>query len=118
MKKERGFSLIEVLIAIALLGIVAIAVLGGLSTASKALFLADEKATAESLARSQMEWIKNHDYAFSYSAAISQDDIDAGYSATIVSEPIIGQIDLQKITVTINHHGEEAVILEGYKANR
>jgi len=62
MKDEKGFSLIEVMIAILLLGIVAVAFLGALGTASKAIFIADERATAESLARSQMEYVKNLDY--------------------------------------------------------
>jgi len=62
MRNEKGFTLIEVIIAMALLGIIAIAFLGGLATASKALIIADERATAESLARSQMEAIKNQEY--------------------------------------------------------
>jgi len=62
IKNERGFTLIEVLIAVALLSIIAVAFLSGLATASKALFIADERATAESLARSQMEYAKNQDY--------------------------------------------------------
>ena len=63
MKSEKGFSLIEVMIAIALLGIIGTAFLGALATASKAMFVADERATAESLARSQMEYVKNQDYS-------------------------------------------------------
>ena len=62
MKSEKGFSLIEVMIAIALLGIIGTAFLGALSTASKAMFIADERATAESLARSQMEDVKSREY--------------------------------------------------------
>ena len=62
MKKEKGFGLVEVLMALVLLGIIAIAFLGALATGSKALFIADERATAESLARSQMEYVKNLDY--------------------------------------------------------
>ena len=59
---SRGIGLIEVLIALALLGIIAITFLSGLSTASMALIIADERATAESLARSQMEFVKNQGY--------------------------------------------------------
>ena len=63
MKNEKGFSLIEVIIAIALTGIIAIAVCYALATASKVLFIADERATAESLARQQMEYIKGQPYS-------------------------------------------------------
>lgn len=61
-KNEKGFSLIEVVIALLLLGIIGVALLSGLATASMALVIADERATAESLARSQMEYVKNQDY--------------------------------------------------------
>ncbi len=122
-KNEKGFSLIEVVIALALLGIIAIAVLSGLATASIALIIADERATAESLARSQMEYVKSIDYvdeATSYPAAsIPQEHIDAGYSATITALPLHNPDDgIQKITVTISHNGKEIITLEDYKVNR
>ena len=63
MKNEKGFSLLEVLLAIALMGIVAVAFLGSLATASKASSIADERATAESLARSQMEFVRSQAYS-------------------------------------------------------
>ena len=59
---SRGFSLIEVAIAIALIGVVAVAVMGALSYASQVLIITDRRATAESLAKSQMEYIKNQEY--------------------------------------------------------
>jgi prepilin-type N-terminal cleavage/methylation domain-containing protein len=62
MRAEKGFTLLEVIIAIALLGVVAVAILSGLSTGSRAILVADERATAESLARSQMEYVKSLDY--------------------------------------------------------
>ena len=63
---SRGFTLIEVTIAIALLGIIAVTILTALSTASVALIIADRRATAESLARSQMEYVKNQGYQGQY----------------------------------------------------
>jgi prepilin-type N-terminal cleavage/methylation domain-containing protein len=63
MNSEKGFSLAETIIALLLLGIIAVAFLGGLSTASKGIFLADERATAESLARTEMEYIMKQDYS-------------------------------------------------------
>ena len=60
---SRGFTLIEVLIALAILGIVAVALLIGLAIASTALILADEKTTAESLARSELEYVKSQPFS-------------------------------------------------------
>jgi len=60
---SRGFTLLEILIAIALIGIVAVAILGALSTSSKVLIIADERTTAESLARRQIEYVKSQDYS-------------------------------------------------------
>jgi prepilin-type N-terminal cleavage/methylation domain-containing protein len=62
MKKEKGYSLIEVVLALALLGIVAIAFLSAMATGSRAIFIADEQATAESLARTQMEYVRGQEY--------------------------------------------------------
>ena len=115
MKSEKGFSLIEVVIAIALVGIIAIAFLGGLANASKTLFIADERATANNLAESQMESVKNRPYAISYDPApIPSEYSGTGYSAEIDVESLEDG-NIQKITVTIEHYGSEAAILGGYK---
>ena len=60
--RSRGFSLIEVMIAIALIGVIAVAILNSISYASIVLIITDRRATAESLAKSQMEFVKNQDY--------------------------------------------------------
>jgi len=60
--KSLGFTLIEVLIALALFAIIAIVFAGGLSTASRAVLTADVRTRAESLARTQMESIKKQGY--------------------------------------------------------
>lgn len=121
MKNEKGFGFIEVLIALALLGIIGIGLLGGLATASQALFTTDERATAESLARNQMEYVKNQPYANSYTPdAIPVGTDYDGYSVVdpIPGDSIPGQLLLQKVTVTIMHHGKTVMALEGYKASR
>lgn len=63
LKKQRGYTLVEVIIAIAILGIIAIAFLGALATASTAIITSDERTSAESLARSHMEYVKDQDYS-------------------------------------------------------
>jgi prepilin-type N-terminal cleavage/methylation domain-containing protein len=57
-----GFTLIEVLIALALFTIIAFVFAGGLSTASRAVLIADVRTRAESLARTQMEYVKSQNY--------------------------------------------------------
>ena len=123
MKNEKGFTLIEVLIAIALLGIIGIAFLGGLSTASKALFLADERTTAESLARSQMEYVKIQDYDPTDTQSYEQVDVPSGdypdFTISVNADPLNPTDDgIQKITVVVKHHGKEIITLEDYKVDR
>jgi len=128
---EKGVTLIEVLIALTLLSIIAIPFLSGLATASKASFIADERGTAQSLAQSQLEYVKSQSYI---------DHADPGYGDYgLIVAPAIYSIELidvpvdpdtgqpltsgqdngvQKITVVIRHQGEEVITLEGYKVNR
>jgi len=138
IKNEKGMSLIEVLVALAILGLVAAAFLSGLATASRALIIADERTTAESLARSQMENVKNQPYDdinIPPQYEIDPDlDIPPGYDIEITAERLDPEGDgtanddgLQKITVLVKHDGKEVftfidngkkITLEGYKVNR
>ena len=130
---SRGLTMIEVLIAIAILGIISITFLSALSTASLSVGLADERTVAESLARRQMEYVKNQGYN---SASVLNNnkptyqkisDIPEGYSiwsvnrtggidANIVgipwdsknNKPVVDKdIGLQKIALVIKHKDKE-----------
>ena len=122
-QRESGATLIETLVALAILGAVAVAFLSGLATTSKATIIADEQATAESLARSQMEWVKNASYVYGateYPPALVPSGKDyANYSATIAAEALNNPDDgIQRIAVTIKHLDQEVIELKGYKVDR
>ncbi len=129
MKSEKGFTFIEVVIALAVLGIIAVGFLGGLATASKGLLIADERETANNLAEAQMENVKNQPYDSTNNPPQYEllDDIDIpdGYSVEV---PMAERLDpeddglddddgIQKIAITVRHNGKEVLTLEDYKVN-
>ncbi len=126
--RSRGFSLIEVVIAIALLGLIGAAILSALSTASLALIIADKRATAESLARSQMEHVKNSDYDDVLESGHPQYSLDPdilplppGYTVDTAAVRLDQDEDpndddgIQQITINVSHDDEVVVTLEDYK---
>ncbi|MGB5926144.1 MAG: type II secretion system protein [Dehalococcoidia bacterium] len=132
---SRGFTLIEMLIALALFAIIAIVFAGGLSTASRAVLTADVRTRAESLARTQMESVKNEDYIdYSESGhgnyAVIEEDL---YILQVVVEPLNPETyepyneeggvfeeddGIQEITVTVSHDDRQVITLVGYKVDR
>ena len=122
-RREPGVSLMETVVALGILGAISVTFLVGLATTSRATFILDEHATAESLAQSQMEWARNTGYVYeaaTYPAApipAHKDYLD--YSASIAVQPLHAPDDgLQKLSVTIQRSGRGIFLLEGYKADR
>jgi len=118
MKGEKGFSFIEVVIALAVLGIIAVGFLSGLATAAKGLMTADERETAKNLAEAQMEYVKNHFWSGSYLKSSDILDEYPGYDVVIDATPLEDG-NMQKITVKVSHQNKpEVITLENYKVNR
>ena len=132
MKKgQRGFTFIEVLIALVVLGIIAAAFLYALATSSKGAALSDERTSAESLARTEMEYVKNSIYdnapwQFQLPAAqppwnpAPPNTLPAGYNgySLNVSASLVHATDdgLQLITVVVSHGNKTVFTLTGYRA--
>ena len=143
MRAEKGFTLIEVIIAMALLGIVGVALLSGMLTSYLSVSLADELATAESLARTEMEYVRNQAYSVCVEEQHYKWDYElpsgttvngypswwsnanhvlpAGYEAytvSVVVEALHPTDDgIQKMTVIVKHRDKpDVVTLVGYRS--
>jgi len=137
MEPRGGQNLMEVLISLAIFGIVVVAFLSALATGSQAIIVADARTTAESLARSELEYIKNSAYdkinnppQYSLDPAINIPD---GYNIEMEAVRLDPQDDgiedddgIQKITVDIYRQegstpsSQDTLILStsDYKVNR
>jgi len=126
-RADSGFTLIETLVALAVLGIIAVFIMGGMIMASKSVIIGNEQTTAESFARSQLEYIQSQPYDSVnnpplYDSIAIPSDIN-GYAlmtpfATRINSagnPISSDSGLQKITVTVKRNEEAVFTLEGYK---
>ena len=129
-KRESGLTLIETLVALAILGAVGVAFLSGLATTSTVAMVSQERVVAESLAKSQLEYIKAQDYITEedyggeevyLEITLSSDLIDGGYSIEIASPESVGsmgawaQYELQKVTVVVKRDGEELLTVSDHK---
>lgn len=123
---ERGFTLIEILVALGIIAAVAVVFLVGMTTSSKAVMVSQERVAVDSLAKSQMERIKSLTYDDTndppdyQSAKLS--GIPGGYDIDIDAVRLDPDEDgladddgLQQITITVTHDGEAAFTLAGYK---
>jgi prepilin-type N-terminal cleavage/methylation domain-containing protein len=115
IKREKGFSLIEVIVALALLGVISVPLLSATATTSTSRVTSEERSSAKILAESIMDNIKKQPYYTSYNITVPDDY--AGYLADI-SVNNTQQYNLQKITVSVAHHGHDVISLEGYKVKR
>lgn len=59
---QKGFTLVEILVAVALLAIIGTAFLGALTLASRVLLQADTRETARDIAEAQIEYIQNQNF--------------------------------------------------------
>jgi len=114
MKSEKGITLLETVLALALLAIIGLAFLSGLATTSTSRALAEERVNAKILAEAQMENIKKQGYTDNYTL-LTLDGFD-GYSTNLTVED--HYYNLQKITVSISHNADEVFTLESFKVKR
>lgn len=115
-KREKGSTLLETIVSLALLGIISVAFLSGLATTSTARANANERASAKILAESLMDQIKKEAFALSYDNVTIPEGYE-GYTPVIVVDSQRNG-NIQKITVSVSRAGKEVLTLDSYKVNR
>ena len=118
IQDETGLSLVESLAAVAILGTAIVTFVVALSTGSMAVLEGDQEVMAQSLARTQLEYIKNYPYA---PEATTYPEVTApeGYDISVTVSPIPDtDTNIQRITVTISQDRQEILTVEDYKVNR
>jgi prepilin-type N-terminal cleavage/methylation domain-containing protein len=115
MKSEKGYTLIEVIVALAILGFISASFLTGVATTSSARVTADERASAKILAEGLMDTVKKLPYSASYDDEITIPDEFIGYTANCT---VIDMNNIQKLTIAIEHRNHTVLTLENYKTNR
>jgi len=136
MKSEKGFSLVEVIVALGLMAILAVGLLSGLATTFRAGGISQERVIAESLAKSQWEYIKAQDYILtadydpadpekSYELIDIPDElamkdytveIDPPQAVTTPSED--SDFEIQSITVVIHREDKPLLMMSDYRVGK
>jgi len=133
LERQRGFALLELLIALAILGVIGAGFMTAYNTISKSTGIIDEKTVAMNLATDYIEAIRSSPYDSDYTDSEWQhrygEGITApiGYSATIVTEcssdgeyfdTCTDNTTLQLIKVIIERQGEPVFSLCTYRSER
>ena len=118
--EQAGFSLIEALVAVAILAAIGVVFLSAMTTGFRSTGIQDEQVTAESLARSQLEVIKAAPYDVSYAVTV---EMPSQYLLSIESPYVLwdgvndvwvvsdNNTHLQKITVKVSREGGKPVLM-------
>ncbi len=109
----------NILMALAIIAIIAVAFVSALASAAKATSIDKERTMAESLARSELEYIKNSTYSSSY-------DVDSSItmpSGWTIDPPVVSSVPargsgIQQVVVSVIRNGREIISLTDYKVNR
>jgi prepilin-type N-terminal cleavage/methylation domain-containing protein len=123
---QKGFSFIEVLLALALVGILGVSIPGALSIANKTTIISNVHTMAESLARSQMDYVQSQTYDILNNPPVYAvlSNLPAGYSITQTTARLNPKGDdaanddgLQRITVTVTYGTNVSYTLVDFKVN-
>lgn len=118
--------MVEILVALALLGVAGVCFLSSLTTVSKSTITADTHGTSHSLAISQMEYTLSQSYDDTNNPPqyALLPDVPNGWSVNVTAERLDPENDgvndddgIQEIRVTVDFGSEQIVELTSWKVN-
>ena len=108
--------MMEMVVAMVVLGLVGTAVLAGLSTTHMSGAKTEGQSVAENIARNQME----HIFALPYQAPPSYYSVvatPAGYAVTAeAQEYVLGDVNIEKLVVIVDRSAQQVLVLETLRA--
>ena len=113
VRGQRGFVLIEVLVSIAIFGVISVAFLSALVAGYHGIVVAHDQTMAQSLTRTTLENVRIAQFPITdyqtttshYDVAVDAEYIDKYYNLAP------GSSSLQMITVTVKYHASGRTIL-------
>jgi prepilin-type N-terminal cleavage/methylation domain-containing protein len=129
---QRGISLTETLVALAILAIISAALVGGLYVSIKGNEVVRTHISADGLARYELEYVKHSNvwsptsWTYTLPGAAPSWDIAhnsipveyLGYSVTVTAALLSSSSDasiLQKITATVSYNSKQVVSIDTYR---
>jgi len=132
---ERGVSLAETLVALFILSVIGVAMTAGVGTSIKSNDIARMRISAESLARSELEYVSSQAYqatAWTYTLpegpyptwwATTHDSLPAGYtgySVTVTASDNVASAGdksrKQKVTAVVTYNGSQVLSMATYQS--
>ncbi|MDD4860299.1 MAG: hypothetical protein PHR56_08905 [Dehalococcoidales bacterium] len=119
---QQGFAILETIVALAILGSAGVALLSGAASGMKATSIIQERTIAQSLVRSQLEFVENHAY-LTYPSIYPINPgliMPPGWELSSSNVSLVHATDdgLQRVNVVVRHNGEPIFSVETYKVNR
>ncbi len=115
---ERGFVMIEMMLAVAIVGTAMLAVLLAFSTASRTAAFVETSTTGEWVATSQIEFIKTATYQLTPDTYASV-SVPAGFAVSNATSDVTGgDENIQLVTVIVSRNGENVYETSALKVNR
>jgi type II secretory pathway pseudopilin PulG len=112
--QQKGAVMAELLVALALLGLIAPVFLGALNTGSKATQVIEQQSAAVNLARAELETVESADFPVAdYQSTRGE------YVVSVNTDPDPPAVSMkQNITVTVSQAGKLLAQLSGLKVAR